>query len=96
MFVFFLPIGFRNILIIPLIIRNTRLIVALAIGTGVPLTLVNELRKTPLFAPEKNKSFVCIVEYCDILIECLAHLFSAIKFSNGKIFYLFDSTGPEF
>ena len=51
---FLLPIIFRNILTIPLLIRNTRLILAPAIPTAAPVTVVNEPRETPLRAPEKT------------------------------------------
>ena len=38
----------------------------------------------------RNKQIlVYIVDYCDILIDCLAYLFSAIDFCDEKIFYFF-------
>ena len=49
----FLPIVFRIILTIPLLIRNTKLIRALVIPKCVPITVVNELWKIPRFAPDK-------------------------------------------
>ena len=51
--IFSLFIVFRNILTIPLLIGNTRLILALAIPTGIPMTVINQQRKTPLLTPDK-------------------------------------------
>lgn len=50
MLLFFVPIVFRNIFTIPLIIRISRLITAFGILTVVPMAVVNEQRKTPLLA----------------------------------------------
>ena len=52
---------------IPLLIRNTRLIPALAIPTGVPMTIVNEQREKTLLATDKTRRLVCIVQCCDII-----------------------------
>ena len=54
MFVFSLPIVFRNIQINPLLIRNTRLKLALAISIVVPMIIVNEEKETSLLAPNKT------------------------------------------
>ena len=51
---FFFPIVFKNNLIIPLVIRNTRPIIALAIPVGVPMTEVNKKRETPMSGPNKT------------------------------------------
>ena len=51
MFAFYFPVVFKNILIFPLLIRNTRIILTLAIPTGVPMTVVNEKREKLLLAP---------------------------------------------
>ena len=55
MLVFFLSIVFKNILAIPLVIRNTRLILALAIPTSVPMTADNEKSEAPLPTPDKTR-----------------------------------------
>ena len=39
-----------------LLITNNRLIPALAIPTGVPMTAVNEQEETPLLAPRNKKT----------------------------------------
>ena len=39
---------------IPLLVRYTRLILALAIPTGVPMIVVNKQRETPLLASDKT------------------------------------------
>ena len=55
MFIFFLTIIFRNILTIPLLIRKYyRLMQALVIPTGLPMTAVNKQRETPLPVPQKT------------------------------------------
>ena len=51
MLIFFLPIVFKKILTILLLIRNTRLILTLAI---ISVTVVNEQMKTPLLVPNKT------------------------------------------
>ena len=51
MLIFFLPIVFKKILTILLLIRNTRLILTLAI---ISVTVVNEQMKTPLLIPNKT------------------------------------------
>ena len=75
MFMFFFLIVYKNILTIALLTRNTRLIQALAIPTGLPMIVLNEQGETT--------RLVCIVECCAILIERIAHLFSVINLSNG-------------
>ena len=57
MLICFFHVGFKNILTIPLLIKNTRPILALAIRLGVPMTLVNEQRETPVRAPDKTSTF---------------------------------------
>ena len=51
MLIFFLPIVLKKILTILLLIRNTRLILTLAI---ISVTVVNEQMKTPLLVPNKT------------------------------------------
>lgn len=51
-FIFFFTV-FKNILRIPLITRNTRLILALAIPTDAWITVANEQIEVLLLAPEK-------------------------------------------
>ena len=63
--------------------RNTRLIQALAILTDELMAVVNV------------QNFTATIKYCDILIKCLANLFSDIDFCNEKILYFFDSTNPK-
>ena len=81
------------ILPIPLVTRNTRLIlsqeVTLTVSRSVPMTVANEKSEIPLHAPNETKSFTNIVKCCDILIECLAHTFFDIDFCNEEIFYFF-------
>ena len=57
---FFFIIVFRNILTTSLLIRNTRLIVALTILTGVPMTVVNEQRETPVNATVKTRKVLFV------------------------------------
>ena len=40
------------------LIRNTRLILALAIPTGVPITAENKQRETPLLLPDKTSKIL--------------------------------------
>ena len=51
---FFFFFIFRTILAIPILIRNTTLTIALAIPTGVPMTVVNEAQETALDAPDQT------------------------------------------
>ena len=54
----FFNIVFKNMLTIPLLIRNIRLILTLTNLSGVPVTVAYEQRDTPLLAPDKtNKAF---------------------------------------
>ena len=39
---------------IPLLIRNTRLILALDIPTGILMAVLNQQIETPLYAPDKT------------------------------------------
>ena len=41
---------FKDILAVPLVVRNTRLILALTFPTGVPIKVVNKKRETSLVA----------------------------------------------
>ena len=61
--IYFLSRVFRNILMIQLLIRNTRLILALAIPTSATITVVNKQRETPLFASEKTSRVLSVVIY---------------------------------
>ena len=54
----FLAIAFKKCLIILSVTRSTKLIIALAMPAGVPMTVLNEKRETPLPAPDKA-SIVC-------------------------------------
>ena len=76
-------IDFENILTIPLVTRNTRLILAFTIPTSVGMTVANEKRKAP--------TLISITEYCDVFVKCIAHLFSATDFYTEESFYFFDS-----
>ena len=51
---FSLPVDFKNIMTIRLLIRNTTSILALAIPTGAPMTAVNKQGETQLLAPDKT------------------------------------------
>ena len=95
MLIFLLSIISKTILTIPLLIRNTRIILVLTLSTGVPLTVVNELEKRTVRTWLNKQNLFCLVECCDILIEGLANLFSAIEFSNKKIFHFFYSADFE-
>lgn len=76
-------IDFGNILTIPLVTRNTRLILAFTIPTSVGMTVANEKRKAP--------TLISITEYCDVFVKCIAHLFPATDFYTEESFYFFDS-----
>lgn len=85
----FLPIVFRIILTIPLLIRNTELILTLVTATTVPMTIVNGQRETIASSWLSKQCLTSVLEYCDILIECLSHLFCVIVFSNEmKILFI--------
>ena len=83
MLIFPFQIDFENILTIPLVIRNIRMILAFTIPTSVAMIVGNEKRKAPIL--------ISITEYCDVLVKCLAHLFSATDFCTEENFYFFDS-----
>ena len=87
---FFLLIVSRNILIITLWIRNSRLVLGSAITRGVPMTVVNQQREKPLMAPEKTSKLciIIIIECCHIVIGCLAHLFSVIDYDIKENFII--------
>ena len=55
-------------------IRNNRLILALAILTDVLMTMVNE---------ERDSALLATVKHSDILIECPVHLFCVIDFFDS-------------
>ena len=81
MLIFLFQIDFENILTIPLVTRNTRLILTFTIPTSVGMTVVNEKRKAP--------TLISIIEYCDVLVKCIAHLFSATDFCTiRKLLFL--------
>ena len=61
---FFLPIILKNILTIPLLIRNTKIIVPLAIATGVPMTVLNEKKEIPLPEPYKKTKALVYLVFC--------------------------------
>ena len=51
---------FKDVLRIPFLIKNTTLILALAIPTGVPLTEVNKQSKRPPLAPDKTSKVLSV------------------------------------
>ena len=61
--IYFLSRVFRNILMIQLLIRNTKLILALAIPTSATITVVNKQRETSLFSSEKTSRVLSVVIY---------------------------------
>ena len=86
---FLFPLFFKNILTIPLLIRNTELILTLVTATTVPMTIVNGQRETIASSWLSKQCLTSVLEYCDILIECLSHLFCVIVFSNEmKILFI--------
>ena len=86
---FLFPLVFKSILTIPLLIRNTEVILTLATATAVPMTIVNRQRETIASSLLSKQCLTSVVEYCDILIECLSHLFSVIVFINEmKILFI--------
>ena len=60
--------------------KNTRLILAFAIPTGILLAAVNGQREIQLHASDKISSLAYIVKCCDTLIECPLRLISVINF----------------
>ena len=73
---------FRNILMLLLLVRTTRLILAVY-----PNRCTNDSskwvkRNITACIWQNKQSLVFIVQYCDILIECLSHLFSVIEFES--------------
>ena len=86
---FLFPLVFKSILTIPLLIRNTEVILTLATATAVPMTIVNGQRETIASSWLSKQCLTKVVECCDILIECLSHLFSVTVFSNEmKILFI--------
>lgn len=86
---FLFPLFFKNIFTIPLLIRNTELILTLVTATTVPMTIVNGQRETIASSWLSKQCLTSVLEYCDILIECLSHLFCVIVFSNEmKILFI--------
>lgn len=59
MLIFILLTFFKNILAIPLLIRNHRLILTLSIAKTVPMTAGHERRETSLLAPGKTQAEFC-------------------------------------
>ena len=51
---FSLIIAFKNILMVPLLIKNTTLMLAPDISKGIAMTVLNEQTETPLHAPDKT------------------------------------------
>ena len=82
--IFSLFIVFGNILTIPLLIGNTRLILALAIPTGIPMTVINQQRKTPLLTPDKTSTALsaqssAVINLLIVLLVFSVSVISAIK-----------------
>lgn len=96
MLIFTLPTLFGNILAIPLLIRNSRIILAIIMPTIVPMTVAHEEKETSRLTPNKTGPKFCLHSQCyEIAIEFLTHFFSVIDFNNIIIFYLFDSIESE-
>lgn len=57
MLIFFLLIAFKEILAIPLVTRNFKIILLFAVLSGQPMTEVDEKRETQLLDKKKAKSF---------------------------------------
>ena len=82
---FFVPIVFRNILTIALLIRNTTLIWSLAIPTGVPMIIVNgQEMSTCQNKLYESKSVIYILS---VLLILFLSLISTI--SSNVLFLLF-------
>lgn len=87
-FIFGLFIVFMNILTIPLLIRNSKLILALAFPTVVLMMVVNKQR-------EPDKTIRVLPEYSSTeayLLFSVLLIFSLLLISAVKIVYLFYST----
>ena len=79
----------RNILTIPLLVGNNRLILALAIPTGVPMTVVNK-KNTTVRAPNKISKFLSVQSIC--LLSALL-IFSNILLTV-TVFNIFSKYAP--
>ena len=75
----FVFIVFKNILEIPLLTRNTRLVPTLAIPADAPKTVVNEQREMPMFVLNKTSKVLLV----------LVLLFLNQKFQIPRFFYEF-------
>ena len=86
---FFFFFVFRTILAIPILIRNTTLTIALAIPTGVPMTVVNEAQETALDAPDQTSKVLSAQPSAVIYVLSVLLLFFPPWLSATK--YLFFS-----
>ena len=60
MFFFLFPVIFNNFLTIPVVKKNIKARLALAIPTGAPIILVNRIIDTPLLVALKTTKFLSI------------------------------------
>ena len=74
---------------IPILIRNTTLTIALAIPTGVPMTVVNEAQETALDAPDQTSKVLSAQPSAVIYVLSVLLLFFLPWLSATKnVFFL--------
>ena len=75
---------------IPLMTRNTRLILVPVVSTSVPVTVVNEKRETLLLTPDETSRVLPTQSSAKIYLLIASHIFLCHWFLKAKILLFFS------